>query len=283
MKKTVLTVLLMAVAAHWTSAQEMKSCCSTAPNATQAFAALGEEESFRRSHPEPLPFVLLSEHGNWVMFKTPDGKEGRAYEVRGKKKTDKVVFVIHEWWGLNDYIRQEAERVQKELGDVRVLALDLYDKKVATTREDAAKYMGEVKEERAKAIIQGALEYVGAKAKVGTIGWCFGGGWSLQASLMARKQGRACVMYYGMPESDVNRLKSLGAPVLGIFAKRDGWIGESVVEEFERNMKAAQKSLTVRWYDADHAFANPSNAQHDKKASEDAWSHAIDFLKKNLQ
>ncbi|MBI2618681.1 MAG: dienelactone hydrolase family protein [Ignavibacteriales bacterium] len=282
--KTILTITILVLACPGLFSQGVRSCCAmSSSRPTEAFAQLGSDESFRMSHAEPLPFVLATEKGTWVKFTTPDKKEGRAYEVSPKKKTNAVIFVIHEWWGLNDYVRQEAENLQKELEEVTVLALDLYDEKVATTREEAAKYMGEVKEDRARAIIKGALDYVGPKAHVGTIGWCFGGGWSLQASLIAEKQGKACVIYYGMPESDVNRLKSLEAPVLGIFAKQDGWITPKVVEEFERNMKAAQKELTVRWYDGDHAFANPSNPKYDQKATEDAWSHVTDFFKTQLK
>ena len=81
-----------------------------------------------------------------------------------------------------------------------------------------------VKEDRAKAIIKGAIAYAGPNAHIATIGWCFGGGWSLQASLLAGKQDVACVMYYGMPEQDVNKLKTLHADVLGNFANKDNWI-----------------------------------------------------------
>jgi len=86
------------------------------------------------------------------------------------------------WWGLNDYIQEEAEKLQKDLKNVNVLALDLYDSKVATTRDDAMKYVGEAKQERVRAVINGAFDYVGAKAQMGTIGWCYGGGWSLQTA-----------------------------------------------------------------------------------------------------
>jgi carboxymethylenebutenolidase len=142
--------------------------------------------------------------------------------------------------------------------------------------------MGEAKEERIRAIIKGALDYAGSKAKVGTIGWCFGGGWSLQTALMAGKQTSACVMYYGMPETDVEKLKTINGPVLGIFAKKDGWINPEKVKEFEANMKLASKKLTLKMYDADHAFANPSNPKFDKEAAADAHKVAVAFLKKNL-
>lgn len=264
-------------------AQERKSCCCLAETSTGEFALLASDEAFRMSHEEPLPFTFHSDKGAWVIFKTPDGSEGRAFEVKADRETQNFVLMIHEWWGLNDYIKQEAEKLQEALGNVNVLALDLYDKKVAGTREEAGKYMGEVKEERARGIIQGALSYAGPNARIATVGWCFGGGWSLQASLMGGNQTVACVMYYGMPETNVEKLKTLKAPVLGIFAKKDTWITPAVVAEFEKTMKAAQKKLTVRWYDGDHAFANPSNPQYDKTATEDAWKHVYEFFRGALK
>jgi carboxymethylenebutenolidase len=89
-------------------------------------------------------------------------------------------------------------------------------------------------------------------------------------------------MYYGMPELDVAKLKSLNGPVLGIFGKKDGWINPEKVKEFEAAMKKASKKLTVKMYDADHAFANPSNPKFDKVASADAHAAAVSFLKKYL-
>jgi carboxymethylenebutenolidase len=261
-------------------AQAGKSCC--APTSTAEFAMLAGDEKFRAAHLDPLPFNYESENGKDISFKTADGVDGKGFEIKAAKETNATIFVIHEWWGLNDYIKQEAEKLQKELGNVNVIALDLYDGKLATNQQEAGKYMGEAKEDRIRAIIKGALEYAGPKARVGTIGWCFGGGWSLQMALMAGKQTAACVMYYGMPETDVAKLKTINGPVLGIFAKKDGWINTEKVKEFEANMKKASKKLTVKSYDADHAFANPSNPKFDKEAAADAHKIAVAFLTKHL-
>ena len=261
-------------------AQTEKSCCSA--NASNQFATFVTDHDFIRAHAQPTPFSHEADSGAFVTFRTPDDSVGRAFEVRPTKPTHKVLLVIHEWWGLNDYIQREAERLGQELGDVMVLALDLYDGKVAATPEEAGTLMGGVKPERAAAIIKGAIEYAGAKARIGTLGWCFGGGWSLQAALLGGKQASACVIYYGMPELDPERLRNLNAPVLGIFAKQDNWITPAKVKEFEKAMKQAKKQLVTRMYDAVHAFANPSNPKFDKKAAGDAHKQAIDFLKKNL-
>lgn len=262
-------------------AQEKTSCCS-ATSATAEFAALGANAEFVSLHEAPAPFTGTLENGTMITFKTNEEKDGQAYFVRSPKKTNNVLFVFQEWWGLNDYIKQEAERLQKELGNVNVYALDLYDGKVASDPNEAGKLVMGAKEERIRAIIEGAIKHVGPKARIATIGWCFGGGWSLQASLMAGKQAVACVMYYGMPEKSVEKLKTLHADVLGLFALQDKNITPAVVDTFQQNMKAAGKHLEVKSYNAVHAFANPSNPKYDKAAAADANARALAFLKKHL-
>lgn len=261
-------------------AQGVKLCCSA--DAAPQFTAFADDPKFIRAHDQPAPFTYSAETGAFVTYSTPDDSVGRAFEVRAAEPTDKVVLMIHEWWGLNDYIQREAERLQQELGEVTVLALDLYDGKTASTPEEATKLMGAVRTERANAIIKGAIEYAGKKARIGTIGWCFGGGWSLQTALLGGKQIAACVVYYGMPEFEVERLKNLKAPVLGIFAKRDNWITPEKVKEFEKVMKQTKKKLTVSMYDAVHAFANPSNPKFNRKAAADAHKLVIEFFRRHL-
>jgi carboxymethylenebutenolidase len=278
MKKKIILSLALIQSAFCFS---QKSCCMAPTKSTEAFASLSNDKQFVTAHHEPLPFILPNPMGKEISFSTPDGKQGYGYEITSDPKNDKVVFVIHEWWGLNDYIKQESERISKEL-NVRVIAIDLYDKKVATSRDSAGKYMQAVKTERARSIIKGALAYVGTKAKVGTIGWCFGGGWSLQTALLAGKQAKACVMYYGMPEEDTGKLKALNAPVRFVFAKKDQWINQAVVDKFEANMKSLKKDLSVVTFDADHAFANPSNPHYEKAMSDEAFKGSMDFFKKNL-
>ncbi|MBS1666040.1 MAG: dienelactone hydrolase family protein [Bacteroidetes bacterium] len=263
------------------SAQEKPSCC--AASATESFSQLASDKNFAMSHQNPLPYSYQDENGKAIVYKAADGTDAYGWEIKSKKPSNNYLLVIHEWWGLNDYIKKESEQIWHDLGNVNVIALDLYDKKVARTREDAAKYMQAVTNERAVAIIKGAIAYAGGNAKIYTIGWCFGGGWSLQASLLAGKQADGCVIYYGMPEKDVEKLKTLHADVLGIFGSRDQWINPKVVDEFAENMKKAEKKLVVKSYDADHAFANPSNPSFDKNAKEDAYKMTIAFLKKRIK
>jgi carboxymethylenebutenolidase len=268
-------------------AQSGRSCCGLTssqhgPGGPAQMALFANDAGFVRMHEAPPPISFSPETGTFVRFRTADTAEGRGYEVKSPTPSGKYVFMFHEWWGLNEYIQREAENLQKALGNVTVLAIDLYDGKVAKTPDEAGKMSQSVSGDRARSIIRGALAYVGEEARIATIGWCFGGGWSHQASLTIGRQAVACVIYYGMPEMDVEKLKTSDAPVLGIFAKQDAWISPERVNEFERAMKEAGKQLTVKMYDAMHAFANPSNPKHDKKAADDANKHTVEFLKKNL-
>ncbi|MGE0587036.1 MAG: dienelactone hydrolase family protein [Cyclobacteriaceae bacterium] len=248
--------------------------------ATEKFALFASNEDFNSEHQMPRAYVHVSQAGGkMITFDCPDGMKANAYVVTSGSKTNNWIFVFQEWWGLNDNIKKWADDLYKEVGNVNVIALDMYDGKLATDRENAGKYMQAFKQERGDAIVKGALSYVGGKAKVGTVGWCFGGGQSLQAALNAGEQTVACVMYYGMPEEDVSRLKNLNSDVLNIWATKDQWINKEVMDKFEKNMSEAGKKLTIESYDADHGFANPSNAIYNEKAYMDAKAKTIEYFK----
>ena len=276
-----LAVLLLALTGF---TQVEVTTCHTA--AIDKFAMFASNKSFNKAHFNPRVYVHESEEGGkMIKFKTSNGQEANGYVLEAKKKTNNWIFVFQEWWGLNDNIKRESENLYKDLGNVNVLALDMYDGKLATDKENAQKYMGEFKMDRGLDIVKGALAFVGGSAKIGTVGWCFGGGWSLQAALAAGKQAGACVMYYGMPENNVDRLKTLNCDVLNIFAGKDQWINAKVVEQFEANMKAAGKNIVVKKYDADHGFANPSNPMgaFDEAAAKGAYQNTVEFFKSRLK
>ena len=253
------------------------SCCSAPMGATERFAVMMNDPEFIGAHAAPLPFSPALA-GSMISYSCTDGKTASAYSVKSSKHPEDVVIMVHEWWGLNEYIKSEADRLCTTLG-VSVIAVDLYDGKVAKTAEEAGKLTQSVNSDRAKTIIAGAIAYAGNDAHIATIGWCFGGGWSHQAAIIGGAQTVGCVIYYGMPEMNEAKLKATTFPVLGIFGKKDQWITTKVVGDFQMAMKKAGKELTVHSYDANHAFANPSNPNHDEKATADAWVHTEGFLR----
>ncbi len=148
-------LLIAAVVFAPLAAEGQVSCC--APSATAEFASLGADPAFAAAHESPLPAMFATATGKMISFNTSDGKEGRAYEVKAEHPTQNVLFITHEYWGLNAYIKREAERWQRLLGDVDVYALDLYDGKTTTDPKAAGKLMAAAKESRIRAIIAGAI------------------------------------------------------------------------------------------------------------------------------
>lgn len=266
-----------------TSYGQAPSCCDQpVAEVSNDMALLASNRSFVMLHEEPLPFTYQSAAGEMIKFKTPDGKEANGFLLKAPKESNKWLLVYQEWWGLNDYIKQEAEKLYNDLKDVNVLAVDMYDGKVATTHEEASKLV-QVPRERLGAIMQGAISYLGPQAQIASVGWCFGGGMSLQSAILGGKQTVGCVLYYGQPEKNVERLKTLNTDVLGIFGAQDSGISPTVVAEFEKNMKEAGKGVTIKMYDAPHAFANPSNPGFNKEATADAYQITLNYLKSHLK
>lgn len=279
MIKPLISTLLIGLMAS-TLAVAQHSCCM--PSATSEFAVLAKDQSFTATHLNPLPYTHYSEVGKMIKIPTK-GDEANAFELKAPEASDKYLVVIHEWWGLNDHIKKEAEKYYTDLGQVNVIAIDLYDGKVATTREEASKYMQEASEERIREILKGVYQYIGHDAYIATIGWCFGGGWSLQSAMLFGPNTVGCVMYYGMPEKDAEKAKMLQSDLLGIFASREKWISPEVVSEFETMMKGIGKKVEIHQFDAEHAFANPSNPAYDPKATAEAYSLSINYLKERLK
>ena len=171
--KKVLLLTILSVLSMVSFAQTNLSCCAI--DATTTYSRNAADKSFVMSHDEPLPFQFVSELGKDLYIKTATGKDAHVWEVKAAKPTPYYIFVIHEWWGMNDYIKQEAEKLSRDLG-VNAIAIDLYDGVIASTQEEAGKAMQSVNRERAEEIIKATFTYAGSKAKVFTIGWCFGWG-----------------------------------------------------------------------------------------------------------
>ena len=196
------------------------------------------------------------------------------------------VLVIHEWWGLNEHIMHWADRLAAQ--GYAALAVDLYGGKVATTPEEAMAAMKAVDAKRSQEILQAAHQYLMTASRVqsrrtGVVGWCFGGAWSLRAG-MAIPELSAVVMYYGRPVLNVDELKTIKAPVLGIFGSKDESIPNDVVEEFDEALADAGVAHRILKYDAPHAFANPSApGRYDAEAAAAAWEQVKGFLDENLK
>ncbi|MGH8282007.1 MAG: dienelactone hydrolase family protein, partial [Gammaproteobacteria bacterium] len=167
--------------------------------------------------------------------------------------------------------------------------VDLYGGHAATTPEAAVKLMQGVLADTAAASsnLRQAYTYVHDALhapRVGVIGWCFGGGWSLQTALMLPDQLNAAVMYYGRPVNDVAELSKLRMPLLGFFGEQDKGITPADVRAFQAALKQAPVNAEVHEYaDAGHAFANPSGGNYRPAAAADAWKRTLAFFARNLK
>ena len=218
-----------------------------------------------------------------VTITTGGGREVSAAIALPDADKAPAVLLIHEWWGLNDQIRSVAAELAN-LGYI-ALAVDLYGGNVADTPDGARALMQGVDGAAATDTLVSWVEYLknhdAGNGKVGTMGWCFGGGWSLNASLAVPVD--ATVIYYGNVKKNAADLASLQSPVLGHFATEDGWINKDMVGGFESAMQAAGKSgLTVHWYEADHAFANPTSARYDADDAALSWERTTAFFRQHL-
>ncbi|MEQ8441047.1 MAG: dienelactone hydrolase family protein [Alphaproteobacteria bacterium] len=195
-----------------------------------------------------------------------------------------TMILIHEWWGLNNQIKAVAAEFANK-GAI-ALAIDLMDGQVATTPDQARAQMGAVGDnpdvavETCVAWADWLRSHDGSNGKLGTCGWCFGGGWSLNTSIATPVD--ATVIYYGRVNKTAEEVATLKGPVLGHFATQDGFINQDMVGGFEAAMAEAGKDLTVHWYDADHAFANPTSARYDEGDAALAWDRTMAFLSEQL-
>jgi carboxymethylenebutenolidase len=207
----------------------------------------------------------------------------RGYFVRPESEgTYPGVVMIHEWWGLNENIKQMAKQLAAE--GYQVLAVDLHGE-VATTSERARELTGALDQDEALENLRAATAFLrdrGAE-KVASLGWCFGGGQSMQLSLSGEPLD-ATVIYYGSLVTDQAELEKIQWPVLGVFGAEDQSIPVETVTAFDAALDAAGVQNDIHVYPGvGHAFANPSGQNYAPTETQDAWAKTMTFLQENLQ
>ena len=198
-----------------------------------------------------------------------------------------ALIVIHEWWGLNDWVKEETEKLADQ-GYV-ALAVDLYRGKVAADPSEAHELMRGMPQDRAIRDLEAAYLYLAARKdvkpdRIGSIGWCMGGGLSLQLAIHVQRLA-ACVVNYGSLPTDPNDIQQIITPVLGNFGAEDRGITPADVAAFEKTMKAMNRRVDFKIYDgAGHAFENPNNTTgYRPEAAADAWARTLAFLHKAME
>ena len=224
-----------------------------------------------------------------------DGASGYlVYPSTAATTADKkvpAVIMIHEFWGINDNIRSMANTLAKQGGYI-VLAVDLFKGQSTKDPNQAMQLVQSARSNPQEAIsnLQAAVKYVRSlpfvnSSKIASIGWCFGGGQSLQLALHSEEGQQplaATILYYGTPlVTDKAELSKIKWPVLGIFGDHDQAIPLQEIEKFKAALDADGITNEIYIYKGlGHAFANPSGDNYAPKETEDAWHKTLAFLKK---
>ena len=197
-----------------------------------------------------------------------------------------AIIVIHEWWGLNDNVRAMAGRLAGE-GYI-VLAVDLFNGSIADSTQQARQQMLAVVEDPESATdnIRQAYDFVNTTAgapQIGSLGWSFGGGWSLNTAMLFPDELDATVIYYGQVTDDEEKLRGINSPILGLFGAEDKGITVDAVQKFQAALDRLRKNYDIHIYPgADHAFANPTGNAYNADAADDAWQKTLEFLDRYL-
>jgi carboxymethylenebutenolidase len=224
-----------------------------------------------------------------VMYKSGN-EDVRAIVFRPAGKADAklpAIVVIQEWWGLNDWVKQQAEDLASQ--GYETLAVDLYRGKVATTRDEAHELMNGLPPERAMRDLKGAVAYLKSQPnvnpdKIGASGWCMGGGYAAQLAVAEPTLVADVVNYGQLPDSSADA-SAIKAKMLGNFGGKDQGITPESVHTFEEQMKAAGNPVDFKVYpDAGHGFQNPVNKSgYNPQATADAKKRISDFFAKTLK
>ena len=225
---------------------------------------------------QSVTFKSGSETGQGVLV-TPEGKGPFP-----------AVIVIQEWWGLNDWVKQQARALAQQ-GYV-ALAVDLYRGKSTDKQEEAHQLMMGLSQDSATRDLQGAYTFLQSRAdvskgRIGAIGWCLGGRYTLLLATVEPTLA-AAVAYYGAPPTEPAAIAAIRAPVMGNYGGEDKGPAPDQVKAFEDAMKKAGKAIDVKIYPgAGHAFANVNNpwGGYRKEAADDAWTRSSAFLAKYLK
>lgn len=223
--------------------------------------------------------------GEMVQFPFAGGNAG-GYLATPKQGSGPCVIVIQEWWGLVDHIKDVCDRFADE-GFV-ALAPDLFHGKTTRSPDEAGKLMMALRVDEAEKDLSAAAQYLSTQdsttsEKVGVVGFCMGGALALYTATRNENVG-ACVVFYGGHPKVKPELPNLQAPVLGLYAEKDGFVTPDSVRALEREVKALGKPIEVVIYPgADHAFFNDTRPEvYNAEAAADAWRRTIAFLREHL-
>lgn len=227
----------------------------------------------------PTPASFHEIESAYIVY---EGYRGYLVEPIKKKSAYPGVVMIHEWWGLNEYVKDTARSLARE--GYRVLAVDLFGT-VATTAEQARAQVAALDTKKAQNNLDAAVVYLrtSGSSKIASLGWCFGGGQAFNLAVSGTPV-EATVIYYGAIATSTDTLSKVSAPILGIFGELDRTISTTTVRAYHDGLVSLNKPRrTIVYPGVGHAFANPSNVGFAQKETAHAWNLTLNFLNHYLK
>ncbi len=217
---------------------------------------------------------------------TPKGRTGGF--LASPKATGRYpgVLVIQEVWGLVENIKDITQRLARE-GYV-ALAVDLYDGKTVNTLEDGRSIREKISEEMMLKDTNAGFKYLKGLPnvkpnRVGSVGYCMGGGLSLRLACENRELA-AAVVFYGRNPSPIDLVKNINCPILGNYAGEDRGITEADVNLLKDTLTKHGKTYDIKIYPgAPHGFFNDTRESYRPEAAKDAWQRVLNFYGKYMQ
>lgn len=216
-----------------------------------------------------------------LSFETANGLTS-AYVAMPDTGGDKAVIVIHEWWGLNEHIKDIAGRYADE--GFTAIAPDLYRGTIASDSKEASRLMNALEVDDGLVTIANAIDAARLAFDIshfGITGYCMGGTFALRSACEIEGLSAAAAFYGDIPGDDV--LQKLRTPTLFISGTRDAWITPQKVATLEDAAERFELPVHSVKYDADHAFFNDTRPDvYDPTAAADAWALVTGFFNDRL-
>lgn len=271
----------------------LAGCGGGDDNAAEGSAPKAADRGGREPAPEALDTSMLREPVEVEGIEMPYGETEdallRGFFVYPSDMVEPLpaVIVVHEWWGLNDAVRQAATRIAEQ--GYMVLAVDLFQGETASSTADASVLARKLLEtpgfaEQNLRAAHAFLKDAADAPKVATLGWSLGGYWAVEATRFLPDAFAAAIVYYGQPDADPDMVSNISAPVLGLYGGADRSIPAESVRAFRDQAKALDKPVEVVIYPrANHGFANPDDSRFDNRTAEQAWRRTAEFLNRYLR
>ncbi|MFK8052308.1 MAG: dienelactone hydrolase family protein [Woeseiaceae bacterium] len=198
-----------------------------------------------------------------------------------------AILLIHDWWGLDQVVKDTADRLASD--GYMVLAVDLFDGKVATSTPEAAALSRDLIEQTdaADSNIKDAHRFLTAVAgapDVASMGWSMGGYWAVKTTRLLPGQVGAAVNFYGQIDDDPELIQQIDAPLLGLFGANDRSVETARIRDYSAVAKEAGLDMTLHVYpEVSSGFANPEDARYNVDVAEDAWQRTMVFLNLHLR